>query len=262
MNKLHIIKVGGKVLDDGPSLEKFLDDLSGIRERKIVVHGGGKLASELAEKLGISQAMVNGRRITDAKTLEVVTMVYAGLLNKRMVALLQARAVNALGLSGADLNSIRAHKRQGGGIDFGYAGDIDEINVPLLAKLVEEGLTLVFCPITHDSKGQLFNTNADTIAAALAISFSERYEVQLNYCFEKKGVMNNVEDAGSLIPVMTESEYRRLLQEGAISQGMIPKLDNSFAAIVKGVSRVVIGDSGSLSEIIQAKEHCGTILTA
>lgn len=261
MEKLYIIKIGGNVIDTQPSLDTFISDFSKISGRKILVHGGGKVADELAKRLGISQEMVNGRRITDEETLKIVTMVYAGLLNKRIVALLQSCDANAVGLSGADLNSIRAGKRAGTPVDYGFAGDIEEVNTGTIAALIESGIVPVFCSVTHDGKGQLLNTNADTIASALAVALSKTYEVQLNYCFEKNGVLKDVDESNSLITTITQAGYKKLLSEGAISKGMIPKLDNSFEAINKGVKRVVIGHSGKLKEIIGSKKNCGTILT-
>ena len=262
--KLFIVKIGGNVIDDEQSRKKFLFNFSKIKERKILVHGGGKIASELAEKLGISQEIVNGRRITNAETLKIVTMVYAGLLNKQIVALLQSNNVNAIGLSGADMNCIKAVKRMNLEIDFGFVGDIIEngVNPELISSLIENNLTPVFCSVTHDGKGQLLNTNADTIASALAISFSYNYDVQLNFCFEKNGVLKNIEDANSVIETMTKTEYKKLLEEGIISKGMIPKLDNSFEALNKGVKKVVIGHSGKLNTMISENKIDGTVLIA
>ncbi len=264
MKKLFIVKIGGNVIDDQTALQKFLTDFSKVRERKILVHGGGKTANELAQKLGVSQAMVNGRRITDAETLKITTMVYAGWLNKQIVALLQSNGVNAIGLSGADLNVIKTKKRENAEVDFGFVGDIvkDGVNAELIASQIESKITPVFCSVTHNGNGQLLNTNADTIASALAIALSKRYDVQLNFCFEKKGVMKSVEDESSLIETITKTEYKKLVREGIISKGMIPKLDNSFEAINKGVKKVVIGHFEKLNEIIGNRKSCGTVLTA
>src|ERR1051325_1341872 len=262
MKKLFIIKIGGNVIDDADALEKFIRQFAQSPGQKILVHGGGKIATELADKLGITQAMVNGRRITDAETLKIAAMVYAGLVNKQIVALLQAEGVNALGLSGADMNVIKANKRVHPGIDFGFVGDIENVNGDAVGKLLEEGITPVFCPITHDKNGQLLNTNADTIASALAVALSKKYEVQLNYCFEKKGVLKNVDDEDSLIETMTKAEYKKLVEQGAVSKGMIPKLDNSFEAIRKGVSSVVIGHADDISKMINENEKAGTELLA
>lgn len=264
MEKLSIVKIGGNVIDNDEALNKFLKDLSTVKGKKILVHGGGKTASEVAWKLGISQALVNGRRITDAETLKVTAMVYAGLLNKRIVALMQSMGINALGLSGADLNSVQTSKRKNIDIDYGYVGDMNEgsINVKAISALLDAGITPVFCSITHDGKGQLLNTNADTIASALAVATAGLYEVQLNYCFEKKGVMKDVEDENSVIGSITKTSYKKLLGQGAISKGMIPKLDNSFEAINKGVSAVIIGHSDNIVKMIQRKKHEGTELVA
>jgi len=262
--KLFIVKIGGNVIDDEESLKKFLSDFSKINEKKILVHGGGKIASELAQKLGIEQSIVNGRRVTDTETLKIVTMVYAGLLNKQIVALLQSNNVNAIGLSGADMNCIKAVKRMNSEIDFGFVGDIVEhgVNAELISFLIENNLTPVFCSVTHDGKGQLLNTNADTIAAVLAASLSGNYDVQLNFCFEKNGVMKNIENENSVIETMTKNEYKKLVSEGIISKGMIPKLDNSFEAINKGVKKVVIGHSDNLNNMISENKIEGTVLTA
>lgn len=262
--KLHIVKIGGNVIDDEQSLKNFLSDFAKIKERKILIHGGGKIASDLAQKLGISQEIVNGRRITDAETLKIITMVYAGLLNKQIVTLLQSKNVNTIGLSGADMNCIKATKRENAEIDFGFVGDIVEngVNVELISSLIENNLTPVFCSVTHDGKGQLLNTNADTIASALAVSLSEKYDVHLNYCFEKKGVLKNIEDENSVIETMTKTEYEKLLCEGIISKGMIPKLDHSFDAISKGVKSVVITHFTEINNSINDNRNAGTKLIA
>ena len=258
--RLQVIKIGGNVIDDPAELEKFLWDFSKIKGLKILVHGGGKFASEMAKKLGISQAMLNGRRVTDAETLKVTTMVYAGLLNKTIVASLQAKGVTTLGLSGADLNMIKADKRVTGDIDYGFVGDIAEggVNTEMISALMDTGITLVFCSVTHDGKGQLLNTNADTIASALAVALSKNYEVQLNYCFEKKGVLKNVDDENSLIKKISKLGYKVLVEGGIVSKGMIPKLDNAFLAIDKGVKSVVIGHSNEL--INMGNGNAGTTL--
>lgn len=262
MKKLSVIKIGGNVIDDPAELEKFLVDFSKINGPKILVHGGGKIASDMAKKLGISQAMVNGRRITDAETLKVTTMVYAGLLNKTIVASLQAKGVTTLGVSGADLNVIKANKRVNAEIDYGFVGDIaeDGVNVQVISALIDTEITLVFSAITHDGKGQLLNTNADTIASALAVALSKTYDVQLNYCFEKKGVLKNVDDENSLISKISKLEYKVLIEGGIVSKGMIPKLDNAFSAIDKGVKSVVIGHSDEL--IKMENGNAGTKLVA
>lgn len=249
MEQLRIIKIGGNVIDHPELLGEFLKDFSRLKGAKILVHGGGKLANRLASDLGYEAKLVEGRRITDEKTLEIVTMVYAGLVNKNIVAKLQAEKCNAIGLSGADGNSIQAVKRPVKDIDYGFVGDIssDAVNVSLLAKLLSEGFVPVFSAITHDGNGQLLNTNADTIASALAIALSDICKSSLIYCFEKKGVLENVEDENSVIKEIKSSSFISLQEQGIISEGMIPKIHNSFEAIRKGVEEVFIGASHDLA---------------
>ena len=247
MERLTIIKVGGKVVEDKDSLEQLLAQFSQIRGKRILVHGGGLLATSLAEKLGIETQMVEGRRITDAATLEVVTMVYAGLINKTIVAGLQAKGCNALGLTGADLNVIRAVKRPVKDIDYGLVGDIMGVNTSELRMLLNEEVVLVMAPITHDGKGQLLNTNADTIAADLAIELSNYYTVNLFYCFEKKGVLLNPDDENSVISELSYNRFKQLQLDGAIKEGMIPKLDNGFSAMKNGVNQVLITNPSLIS---------------
>ncbi|CAN5522014.1 acetylglutamate kinase [soil metagenome] len=264
MKKLQIVKIGGNVIDNTISLENFLNDFSKIQDMKILIHGGGKLATDLAKRLGISQAMVNGRRITDEETLKITTMVYAGGINKQIVSSLQSKAINAIGLSGADGNAIQTKKREVLDIDFGFVGDVFDksVNVELISTFLELGITPIFSAITHDGIGQLLNTNADTIASALAIALSKKYEVQLNYCFEKKGVLKDADDDDSVIQEITKTKYKQLLQEGVVSKGMIPKLDNAFAAIQNGVQSVVILHAEDLLNKIHKNEHIGTTLIA
>ncbi|MGE5394844.1 MAG: acetylglutamate kinase [Candidatus Saccharibacteria bacterium] len=240
MERLTIVKVGGKVVEDKDSLEELLKQFSMIRGKRILVHGGGKLATSLAEKLGIETQMVEGRRITDAATLKVVTMVYAGLVNKSIIAGLQAKGCNSVGLTGADLDMIRAVKRPVKTIDYGFVGDIIGVNTSELRILLNEEVVPVVAPITHDGKGQLLNTNADTIAADLAIELSNYYTVNLFYCFEKKGVLLNPEDDNSVISELNYDYFKQLQTQGAIKEGMIPKLDNGFGAMRNGVSQVLI----------------------
>jgi acetylglutamate kinase len=244
--KLSIVKIGGNVLENEIELDQFLLNFSKLEEPKILVHGGGKLATKLATKLGIKSKMTSGRRITDAKSLEVITMVYGGLTNKNIVAKLQALGTNAIGLSGADGNTIQAHKRRVKEIDFGFVGDIDGINSELIDTLVEVKLTPVFCAITHDVKGQLLNTNADTIASELAIGMSHKYDTTLYYCFEKKGVLLNVEDEESVIKHIDTNSYNDLLEQNIIADGMLPKIENCFHALQQSVSKVCIGDISML----------------
>lgn len=262
MRKLSIVKIGGNVLDNTKALDKFLTDFAALEGAKILVHGGGKLATELAKKIGIEQTMVEGRRITDAETLKITVMVYAGLLNKQVVAALQAKNTQAIGLSGADANMIRTTKRPSNPIDYGFVGDIDgeSVHKNMLVKLIDLGLLPVFSAITHNGQGQLLNTNADTIASALALAMAESYEVQLIYCFEKNGVLRNIEDENSVIPIITNTIYTDLRREGVISTGMIPKIDNAFAAIENGVKAVRIIHADNLLSIDDDKK--GTTLIA
>jgi acetylglutamate kinase len=280
MEPVAIIKIGGNIIDEGEKLVSFLDAFAAIKGKKILVHGGGKLATRLAEALGIPQRLVDGRRITDAETLKVVTMVYAGYINKNIVAQLQAKGCNAIGLCGADGNAILAHKRvqgekpdpgkaaearrktddssnpdlqmavKGDPTDYGFAGDIDTIDGKFLAGLLEKDMTLVIAPITHNGKGQLLNTNADTIARELAVALSADFESTLVYSFEKSGVLTDAEHDSSVIAKINPSSYRDLKERKLIFAGMIPKLDNAFAALDSGVGRVIIGRAEDLSSLL------------
>lgn len=251
MKQLTIIKIGGNVIDNSEKLHEFLLSFSQLPGDKILVHGGGKIASETGLSLGIEPKMVDGRRITDIQTLRVVTMVYAGLINKNMVAQLQARGCNAIGLSGADGNVIRAVKRPAGKIDYGFAGDLpeDAVHTATLCSLLDAGLVPVLCAITHDGHTQLLNTNADTIASAVAVALSSRYATRLVYCFEKKGVLADVDDENSLVPEIRAAEFEGLQSGGVISGGMIPKLQNAFEAISRGVNEVYIGKAEDLPQL-------------
>lgn len=250
MDKLYIIKIGGNIIDDEAKLASFLHSFADITAKKILVHGGGKLATRLAEKLGIEQHLVDGRRITDAETLKIVTMVYAGYVNKTIVAQLQANNCNAIGLCGADGDAILAHKRQHPVLDYGFVGDVDAINAVLIKTLLEQNIAVVFAPITHDQQGQLLNTNADTIAQELAKGMSKLYEVELIYSFEKSGVLMNAEDDSTVIPQIDPVYYQQLKSKQKIFAGMIPKLDNAFAALNSGVSKVIIGKAEQLEQLI------------
>lgn len=250
MAKLYVIKIGGNIIDDEAKLVSFLKEFASIEEKKILVHGGGKLATRLAEKLGIDQQLVDGRRITDAETLKIVTMVYAGFINKNIVAGLQANNCNAMGLCGADGDAILAHKRQHPVLDYGFVGDVDAINTELISGLLEKNIALVFAPITHDQQGQLLNTNADTIAQEIARGMSELYDVQLIYSFEKSGVLLDANDDTTVIPEIKPSNYQQLKSKNKIFAGMIPKLDNAFAALKSGVDKVIIGKAENLKELI------------
>ena len=239
--KLTIVKVGGAVVEDEQQLSQLLRDFSAIAGRKVLVHGGGRRATQVAQSLGIESHMVNGRRITDGQMLQVVTMVYGGLVNKNLVARLQANGVNALGLTGADIDVIRSHRRPlKDGIDFGYVGDVDKADGTVLLRLIEMGITPVLAPLTHDGQGQMLNTNADTIAAETAKALAPFYEVTLIYSFEKKGVLRDPLDDDSVIPVITRDDFQRYVADGTVAGGMIPKLENAFQAISEGVARVNI----------------------
>jgi acetylglutamate kinase len=253
MEKLYVIKIGGRVIDDESKLAGFLKDFSLIREKKILVHGGGKLATELALKLNVPQQLVDGRRITDSETLKIVTMVYAGLINKSIVAKLEANQCRAAGLCGADGGFIQAHRRVNAFMDYGFVGDIDGVRDEFLLSLLESGISIVVAPITHDGKGQLLNTNADTIAQEIARAMSRNYEVQLVYSFEKSGVLLDAQDESTVIPRIGPAYYAQLKEEKKIFAGMIPKIDNAFAALRNGVSTVLIGKAEELSDLINNK---------
>lgn len=252
---LYIIKIGGNVIDNSENLYHFLKDFEGLDGFKILVHGGGKVATQIAEELGIEAKMVDGRRITDIETLRVVTMVYGGLINKNIVAQLQRFGNNAIGLTGADGNFIRAKKRPVKTIDYGFVGDIhkDSINPENISRLMQAGFTPVFCALTHDGEGQLLNTNADTIASALAVSLSSLYKTTLIYCFEKKGVLQDINDDESLIREIDPVHYEELKAQHIIHSGMLPKLDNAFTAIACGVKAVIIGKSDDLGQLKENK---------
>lgn len=240
MDKLSIIKVGGKIVEDPKALELFLHDFSKISGHKLLIHGGGTLASELATSLGIENKMTAGRRITDAETLKIVTMVYAGLVNKDIVAKLQSNNINALGMTGADLNLIRSVKRPVQDIDYGYVGDVQEVQADVIDELIRLGIVPVLAPLTHDKKGQLLNTNADTIAGETAKALSAYFDVHLIYCFEKKGVLMDLEDDNSVIREIDKELFNNYVEQGIIQGGMIPKLQNAFDAIRCGVKDVTI----------------------
>lgn len=244
---LHIVKIGGNVINDEAVLTSFLKDFSEIKGFKILVHGGGKRATEIASEMGLKPKMINGRRITDKANLEVVTMVYAGLLNKKVAAILQQNNCNAIGLSGADANCILAHKRIVKDVDYGFAGDIDEVNSETINMFLQHNNTPVFCAITHDKKGQLLNTNADTIASEVAIAMSNLYKVELNYIFELKGVLSSIEDEDSVIKEINLQKYKQLAEQNIISDGMLPKMDNCFNALKNGVHQVKIGDASLIN---------------
>jgi acetylglutamate kinase len=258
---VNIIKIGGNVIDDEVALASFIQRYAAIPGYKILVHGGGKLATRLAETLNIPTQIINGRRITDAASLQVVTMVYAGEINKRIVAALQSYHCNALGLCGADGNLIMAEKRVVEKTDYGFVGDVTDnsVNGVLLMQLLSAGLLPVVAPITHNGAGQLLNTNADTIASALAVAMSRHIHTNLIFCFEKNGVLRDVSNEDSVIPHINQENYQSLKEQNIISAGMIPKLDNAFAALQNGVSTVVIGSAANLEQLIQMQS--GTIIS-
>jgi acetylglutamate kinase len=250
MKPLYVIKIGGNIIDDEAKLSAFLAAFAAIEAPKVLVHGGGKLATRMAEAMQVPQQLVDGRRITDAETLRIVTMVYAGYINKNIVAQLQAAGCPAIGLSGADGDVVRAHKRQAT-LDYGFVGDVDAVNASLLQKLIEEGQSVVLAPITHDGKGQLLNTNADTIAQETARALSEFYDVRLVYSFEKRGVLRDAQDDESVIARIAPADYTELKEKGIVSAGMLPKLDNAFAALRQGVTEVIIGNAAELPQLVK-----------
>lgn len=249
MERLSIIKVGGKIVEEEASLYNLLTEFAKIDGYKILVHGGGRSATKLAEQLGIESKMVDGRRITDAETLKIVTMVYAGLVNKNIVAKLQSLNINALGLTGADLNLIRSVKRPVKDIDYGFVGDVESVNAEILGQIIkQQKIVPVLAPLTHDQKGNLLNTNADTIASETAIALSQLFEVSLVYCFEKKGVLMDENDDDSVIPQLNKEQFKELIQQKIIQGGMIPKLENSFKAIEKGVKEIIITQASDIAK--------------
>lgn len=260
MQKLYIIKIGGNVIDDPDATKQFLNTFASIPENKILVHGGGKVATQMAEKLGLATQMVDGRRITDKPMLDVVTMVYGGLVNKNIVAQLLAFKCNAIGLTGADGGCIIAKKREKGTIDYGFAGDIERVNAGQITSFLSQGIVPVFAPLTCDTQGQLLNTNADTLAATLATALAQDFKVSLVYCFEKKGVLADPTDDSSAIPTLTYNEYVGLKESGVVSKGMIPKLDNAFGALQKGVSSVQICLAEDLEKATGIENKPGTQL--
>jgi acetylglutamate kinase len=245
---LFVIKVGGNVIDNPALLQSFLEDFAAIKGPKILIHGGGKIATRIGDQLGIESKYVNGRRITDAATIDVVTMVYGGLVNKQLVAKLQAVGCNAIGMTGADANVIPAVKRPVKEIDYGFVGDINpaSLNEGPLKAMLDAGLTPVFAPLTHDAHGQMLNTNADTIASSLAIALSAHYEVRLIYCFEKKGVLRDAQDDNAVINLINRSIYAELLEQKVLTDGIVPKLENAFSAIESGVKEVLIGHAADV----------------
>ncbi len=253
--KITVVKVGGAIVEDPQSLDQLLQNFATIEGPKVLVHGGGRRATKVATSLGIESKMVNGRRITDAEMLEVVTMVYGGLVNKNIIAQLQSKGVNALGLTGADMDVIHSHKRPlKNGVDYGFVGDVERVNGFALRNIIEQGITPVMAPLTHDGKGNMLNTNADTIASETAKALARFYDVTLIYSFEKKGVLSNPEDDESVIPTITRQDFEQYVANGTVAGGMIPKLENALAAVDSGVSQVII----TLATAIDGKH--GTII--
>jgi acetylglutamate kinase len=246
MKKLTLIKVGGKIVEEDSALNSLLNDFSQLDGYKILVHGGGRSATRLAERLGVESKMINGRRITDLENLNIVTMVYGGLVNKTIVAKLQSRGVNALGLTGADMNIIRSRKRPVQEIDYGYVGDVEEVNADALQHIIEQGIVPVLAPLTHDKQGNILNTNADTIASEIAQTLSKYFDVTLVFCFEKKGVLMDENDDNSVIPELDKQSFAELTASGIIQGGMLPKLENAFQSIDNGVKKVVITQASAI----------------
>lgn len=261
MNKLFIVKIGGNILDNPEQLKIFLKDFASIREPKILVHGGGKIATELGNRLGIESNYINGRRITDEQTIDLVTMVYGGLVNRKLVASLQQHHCNAFGITGADGNLLKAVKRPVKDIDYGYVGDItaDSVNTSLLYFLLKQNTVPIFAPLTY-ADGMILNTNADTIASVLATALSKHFDIRLLYCFEKKGVLLDVSDDHSVIRHLTQRKYTELLTQGALKDGILPKLESAFAALGTGVKEILIGEAADLLKNI-GQETEGTLLT-
>lgn len=242
MNKLTVVKVGGNLIDDAKALDEFLTAFSKIEGKKLLVHGGGKLATRLSADLGIETQMVNGRRITDAENLKIVTMVYAGYVNKNIVAALQAKKIKAIGIAGCDFDIMRAEKRKHATIDFGYVGDITKVNAEALSELIEQQGVPVVAPITHDGNGQLLNTNADSIATDVSIALAKLYEVKLIYSFEKAGVLKSLDNELDIVPELNKATIEKMQKDGAINTGMMPKTDNALKASSNGVGEVIIGN--------------------
>lgn len=258
--EIKVFKIGGQIVDDADQLQQFITILSKIKGNKILVHGGGKIASQLCMDLGITPKMHNGRRITDESTLKVVVMAYAGWINKSIVAQLQAKDQNAIGLTGADSNFILAHKRQNSAIDYGFAGDIDKVDASVLETILIRDQTTVIAPITHDGKGQLLNTNADTIANEIAVALAHEHSVDLYYLFDKKGVLVNKEDENSLISKIKIAEIKNLIDQGIIVDGMIPKIQNAKAAVENGVVKIILTNIAELEKSLDHQTVGTTIL--
>jgi acetylglutamate kinase len=260
--RLTIIKIGGNIIDHPESLSSFLNNFAQIPNPKILVHGGGKVASQISTEMGIVPRMIDGRRITDADTLRVVTMVYGGLLNKQLVATLQSKNCPAIGLTGADANIILSKKRAHQSIDFGWVGDVINVNTKVLQLLIEARLCPIIAPLTHDGQGQILNTNADTIASELAIALSRAYDVHFFYCFEKKGLLLNINDDNSALPLIKLEEIEPLKADGTIVAGMIPKVDNIARALKAGVHQVSLCHAEDILDILSGNSRFGTIFVS
>ena len=245
---ITVVKIGGNVIDNPDELHRFMHDFATIEGRKVLVHGGGKVATQISSALGIPTQMIEGRRVTDAQTIDVVTMVYAGLINKRLVSILQSLGCNAIGLCGADANVIAAHRRPAAPIDYGFVGDIDSVDASFIVSLLNQGITPVFCAITHDGKGNTLNSNADTIASSVASALAAVEPTQLTYCFEKAGVMLNVDDPSTVIPEINADSFARLKADGTIHSGMLPKIENALRTVNAGVSAVCIKSSRAIAD--------------
>jgi acetylglutamate kinase len=263
MKTLHIVKIGGDIIDREHTLREFLSGFLKVEGPKILVHGGGKAASTLSERLGIQPRLVEGRRITDADTLKVITMVYAGLINKQLVAMLQNLGCASIGLSGADAALLPATRRSSAPVDYGFVGDIEpqDVNLPVLCSLIDAGLVPVICPVTYERGAGLLNTNADTVAAALAIALSACYTVNLNFCFGKKGILKDMEDENSVMEQLSEKEYLGFKKEGIVSKGMLPKLENAYRSLRNGVADVRIGQAADIELMIKKEKGAGTAIT-
>lgn len=253
--KLTIVKVGGKIVEDEASLQRLILSFAQMDGLRLLVHGGGRTATDVAKRLGVETVMVEGRRVTDQAMLEVVTMVYGGLVNKRVVAALQAAGINAIGLTGADMNVMLAHRRPAGRVDYGFVGDVDKADGEALARLLQSGVVPVMAPLTHDGHGQLLNTNADTIAGETSKALAHHFEVTLVYCFEHAGVLKDANDEESLIPTINRASFEALVADGTVSGGMIPKIENCLQAVEQGVARVVITAADALGT------DSGTVIT-
>jgi acetylglutamate kinase len=261
MEKLFVIKIGGNILDNAAAQQLFLQQFANVAAKKILVHGGGKIATTIGKQMGLTPNYINGRRITDEATIDLVTMVYGGLINKKLVATLQSLHCNAIGLTGADANIIPAGIRPVAEIDYGFVGDVasSQLAVDSLQLFLDNHLVPIVAPLTHDGQGQMLNTNADTIASALAVALSKQYDVRLIYCFEKKGVLENIEDEASVIQIINKEKYRQLLADKKLADGILPKIDNAFAAIDSGVNEVLIGDAHDLLQNI-TENTIGTLI--